>query len=140
LTNALRCCKLRKTTLFIIFILVGILDSAYLFISSCFAGSGSGVCPAGGSCCSAEKAFYSLLGLLWFTAGMAFIFQPRVIRARLGSLSFAWSLLGVVGVAYFVALEFYTHNFCPFCTIAHISGLGAVFTLNQPTCEVQGGV
>ena len=125
--------------------MVGLLVSVYLTFLS-FSPPSS--CPIGNfaffSCNEVLWSKYShfygvsvaLLGLIWFiiAAGLLMVAwrNERFVR-----IVFAWSMLGAAGVAAFVYTEiFLLGSICPFCTIAHLSGLAilalSAFALRRP--------
>lgn len=125
--------------------LVGLLVSLYLTFLSFNPPSS---CPIGNfaffSCNEVLWSKYShfygvsvaLLGLIWFiiAAGLLLLTwrNERFVR-----IVFAWSILGAAGVAAFVYTEiFLLGSVCPFCTIAHVSGLAilalSAFALRRP--------
>ena len=125
--------------------MVGLLVSVYLTVLSFNPPSS---CPIGNfaffSCNEVLWSKYShfygvsvaLLGLTWFiiAAGLLVVAwrNERFVR-----IVFAWSMLGAAGVAAFVYTEiFLLGSICPFCTIAHLSGLAilalSAFALRRP--------
>ena len=65
----------------------------------------------------------AVLGLAWFIMVLGLI-ALAWRDERFTRVVVAWSLLGAVGVAAFVYTEvFLLRSICPFCTIAHLSGL-----------------
>jgi uncharacterized membrane protein len=65
----------------------------------------------------------AVLGLAWFIMVLGLV-ALAWRDERFTRVVVAWSLLGAVGVAAFVYTEvFLLRSICPFCTIAHLSGL-----------------
>jgi uncharacterized membrane protein len=93
-----------------------------------------GVCPLTGffGCSAVLTSAYSriggvpvaLLGFLWFLLA-ARLSLLAANAARWIKYLLAWSLLGLVSVIAFVYTEILVIGaFCPFCTSAHVLGLG----------------
>ena len=61
--------------------------------------------------------------MLWFVAGFAILNTPQLWRVKR-----AWTVSGIVGIAYFTVLELATRYLCPLCTIAHIAGILAILS------------
>jgi len=127
------------------FAAVGLLVSAYLTYLSFTPPTSCPISSYGIFSCdeviwSKYSHFYgvsvALLGLGWFIIVLVLLVltwrDERFMRAVA-----AWSLLGAAGVAAFVYTEvFLLGSICPFCTIAHLSGLAilvlSVFALRAP--------
>jgi len=125
----------------------GLIVSAYLTFLSL---SPPTSCPIGEiSVFSCNDVIYSqyahvygisvaILGLGWFVMALALILfawrNPRIVWAVV-----VWSLLGAAGVAGFVYTEvFLLRSICPFCTIAHATGL-AILVLSLVYVRTPGG-
>ncbi len=89
------------------------------------------------SCAAVNSSIYSemwgvpvaLLGMIWFLFlyGMARKAEKRDIFL---SMMVWWSSLGILFVAYFVAIEILLKALCPLCTVAHILIVGVwIFSL-----------
>lgn len=139
---------MRRSHLFgtaLVFDVVGLLVSAYLTYLSFTPPTSCPISSYGIFSCdeviwSKYSHFYgisvALLGLGWFVIVSVLLMlawrDERFMRAVA-----AWSLLGAAGVAAFVYTEvFLLGSICPFCTIAHLSGLAilvlSIFALRAP--------
>jgi len=103
--------KRSHKTIFFALWFTGLSASIYLTYISYF----RDVCSVGSEC----TKFTPVLGLIWF------VFAP--IALNLWCIRLVWLILGLTGVIVLVILEIIYNYFCPFCTIAHISGLGMIF-------------
>jgi len=81
----------------------------------------------GGGCLVVNTSVYSeifntpvaLFGVIW--AAFLYIFARMTYISKSNStLLFAWSLVGVAAVAYFIYAEFQLGAICKYCTIYHI--------------------
>ena len=101
-----------------------------------------GVCPINVpfiSCSAALTSAYSRidgvsvasLGLVWFVgAGLLGVLSAEN-KAYL-KLLLAWSIIAVVGIVSLLSVEvFLLGEICPFCTSAHVLGLGIVVTTTK---------
>lgn len=96
-----------------------------------------GVCPINVpfiSCSAALTSAYSRiggvsvasLGLAWFL-GAALLGVLTAENQAYLKLLLAWSIIAVVGMIYLVLVEvFLLGEICPFCTSAHVLGIGIV--------------
>ena len=64
-----------------------------------------------------------MLGLAWFVVALGLIVLARSIQ-RFLPIVVVWSLIGLVGVAWFVYVEvFLIGSICLLCTLAHLMGV-----------------
>ncbi len=116
----------------VIFILgiMGLLVSIYLTYIHYFPAE-SAICDLGETltCSSVDKNSYSTIfkvpvaafGVAWFAVllllnGMAYHKDSAWSREVL-----AWSVVGILFVIYFIAIEIMIKTLCPFCTLVHLA-------------------
>lgn len=108
----------------------GFLISLYL-VQNHYAGATQGsVCDFGEtiSCSLVNTSIYSelwnvpvaLLGVLWFIVAILLAWKGLKKPAVSVSLLVGWSVLGLLSVIYFVAVEIILKALCPFCTLIHV--------------------
>lgn len=109
---------------------IGVLDAVYLALESVNSKIPL-VCPTVGivNCGAVTSSTYSrfagipvaFLGLAWF---VVMIVLMSLNKPSLNLALIPIWLLSVVGVGYLVFIEqFVLHAICPYCTLAHITGL-----------------
>src|SRR3989304_38300 len=67
----------------------------------------------------------AVIGLLWFSAVLAFPLFVKVLGQKKATLALmGWSILGTIGIGLFVYIEIFAIKvICLGCTLAHIIGL-----------------
>ncbi len=103
-------------------LLIGLVDTLYLL----YINLNQQLCLVDAPCLSEYNLLFSILGLIWFTAGFFVILvEKRQVRV-------VWAILGFVGIAFFVSLMIIENYFCPYCSLAHVVG-GAAAILSLRT-------
>ncbi|MDI9610733.1 MAG: hypothetical protein QFX36_05335 [Archaeoglobales archaeon] len=103
---------------------IGIIDSAYLLYEHYILYT-LPYCPAN-SCLPPDMPFPSfilpLLGLIWFLIGIL-LFYVKNLKILLK----LWRIAGVLGIACLFGYSVLIGYFCPYCYLAHATGLILVF-------------
>jgi len=99
-------------SIFLALALIGLLNSIYVLFLKYF----KGVCFTG-TCTDVPAIF----GLLWFAS------SPLALKYD--KFKIVWSAAGIAGIAILVSIELAIGAFCPFCTLAHATGVAMIFIL-----------
>ncbi len=99
---------------------VGVIDTLYLL----YINLNQQLCLVDAPCLSEYNLLFSVLGLIWFTAGFFVLFVNKKL------VKLVWAILGFVGIAFFVSLMIIENYFCPYCSLAHVvGGTAAILSL-----------
>lgn len=115
----------------IIFILgvIGLLTSLYLTYIHYFPAE-SAICDLSKTvtCSAVDKEKYStifkiptaVLGMIWFMVLLLLNTMAYRTEGAWRREVFAWSIMGILFVVYFIGIEILIKTVCPFCTIVHL--------------------
>lgn len=104
-------------------LLLGAIDSAYLLYTN-YVVYTSPYCPIDACLPPMDLILpsyvFAILGLLWFLAGIFFIFARKNVFLRI------WQILGVLGVIFLLSYSLSIQYYCYYCYFAHILAIVSV--------------